>query len=83
MAWRLELVGSDNGGSPERRTVFELGEIGAPTDLDGVGFDLATSQRILCELQHAVVARQEQALKEKGLLAVATGRSHAFAQGLS
>jgi hypothetical protein len=42
MAWRLELVGSDNGGSPERRTVFELGEIGAPTDLDGVGFDLAT-----------------------------------------
>ncbi len=67
MAWRLELFRSDEGGSPERRTVIELGEIGAPADLEGVGFDLMTSQRILCELQHAVVALQEQALKEKAM----------------
>ncbi len=65
MGWRLELVGSDDCGPPERLTVCELGEIDAPADLDGVGFDLVTSQQIVCNLQRAVVVVQERALKSK------------------
>ena len=65
MGWRLELVGSDDCGPPERLTVCELGEIAAPVDLDGVGFPLITSQRVLCDLQHAIVIIQERALKSK------------------
>ena len=68
MAWKLELVQSPDCGPPERFTVAELGEIAAPTDLDGVGFDSATSQQILRELQRAVVAIQERALKAKAVL---------------
>ena len=68
MVWRLELVGSDDVGPPERLTVFELGEIGAPSDLDGVGVDLKTSHRVLREVQRAVVALQERALKAKAAL---------------
>ena len=68
MAWRLELVRSHDCGPLERFTVCELGEIAAPMDLDGVGFDLMTSQRILCDLQRAVVAVQEGALKAKAAL---------------
>ncbi len=49
MGWRLELIGSDDCGPPERLTVCELGEIAAPVDLDGVSFDLSSSQRVLCE----------------------------------
>jgi len=65
MGWRLELVGSNDCGPPERLTICELGEIAAPVDLDGVGFDLITSQRVLCDLQHAIVVIQERALKSK------------------
>ena len=68
MAWRLELVRSDDDGPPERFMVSVLGEITLPTDLDGVGFDLTTSQRILCELQRAVVGLQERALKARAVL---------------
>jgi len=72
MVWKLELVGSDDVGPSERLTVFELGEIGAPWDSDGVGVDLKTSHRILGELQRAVVALQERALKRKaGLIRLA------------
>jgi hypothetical protein len=53
---------------PERFKVCELGEVTAPAELDGVGLDLATSQRILCDLQHAVVTVQERALKAKAPL---------------
>ena len=65
MGWRLELVGSDDCRTPERLTVCELGEIAAPLDPDGVGLDLITSQRVLCDLQHAIVVMQERALKSK------------------
>lgn len=68
MVWRLELVRSLDCGPSERFTVSELGEIAAPTDLDGVGFDLTTSQRIQCDLQRAVVAVQGRALKAKAAL---------------
>lgn len=68
MVWKLELVGSDDVGPSERLTVFELGEIGAPWDLDSVGVDLKTSHRILGELQRSVVALQERALKTKATL---------------
>lgn len=68
MVWRLELVRSLDCGPSERFTVSELGEIAAPTNLDGVGLDLKTSQRIQCDLQRAVVAVQGRALKAKAAL---------------
>ena len=68
MVWRLELVRSLDCGPSERITVSEVGEIPALTHLDGVGFDLTTSQRVQCDLQRAVVAVQGRALKAKAAL---------------
>jgi hypothetical protein len=62
------LVRTHDCDPPERFKVCELGEITAPAELDGVGLDLATSQRILCDLQHAVVTVQQRALKAKAAL---------------
>jgi hypothetical protein len=62
------LVRTHDCDPPERFKVCELGEITAPAELDGVGLDLATSQRILCDVQHAVVTVQERALKDKSAL---------------
>jgi hypothetical protein len=68
MGWKLELVRSPDFGPPERFTVSALGEIAVPVDLDGVGFDLVTFQRILFDLQRTVVTIQERALKAKAML---------------
>ena len=68
MGWELELVRSPDFGPPERFTVSALGEIAVPVDLDGVGLDLVTSQRILFDLQRTVVTIQERALKAKAML---------------
>ena len=68
MPSKIELVRTHYCGQPERITVCELGEISAPADLDGVGLDLTTAQRILCDVQHPVVTVQERALKAKAAL---------------
>jgi hypothetical protein len=39
------------GGPPQRFTVCEAGEVTPSADLDGLGLDLATSQRIAGEVQ--------------------------------
>ena len=71
LSWLDQTIADRQSGSRsaslERslRRRCELGEIAAPADLDGVGFDLMTSQQVLCDLQRTVVVVQERALKGK------------------
>ncbi|MEJ2410928.1 MAG: hypothetical protein P8Y48_16910 [Novosphingobium sp.] len=65
MTWQLEMVRVDDGGRLERMPVIELGMIGAPSGVDGVGMHLTTAQYVLSALQSAVVTIQEQALKAR------------------
>lgn len=62
MFWKVCLVGNDDCGREKRFDLAELGEIGAPDRIDGVGVTLSTGRQILGGLQRAVVCVQETAL---------------------
>ena len=61
MGWKLELV--ETGSASHRIEVASLGEIVAPADVDDIGLDHDTAQRMLGDIQRAVVALQEAALQ--------------------
>ncbi|MEQ9691626.1 MAG: hypothetical protein RLO48_18035, partial [Bauldia litoralis] len=59
--WKLELV--ETGSASHRIEVVSLGEIVAPASVDDIGLDHDTAQRMLGDIQRAVVALQEAALQ--------------------
>ncbi|MEQ8992746.1 MAG: hypothetical protein RLO46_13075, partial [Pseudomonadales bacterium] len=61
MGWKLELV--ETGSASHRIEVVSLGEIVAPASVDDIGLDHDTAQRMLGDIQRAVVALQEAALQ--------------------
>ena len=65
MGWKLELVETGQGPASRRIAVARLGEIGAPASVEDIGLDHGTAQRILGDIQHAVVALQEAGLRAK------------------
>lgn len=67
MGWMLELVQTDPCGERERLRVAELGEIAAPSHVDDVGLGLTTAQKLLGQVQQAIVAIQEAALRTKAM----------------
>jgi hypothetical protein len=67
MGWMLELVHTGSSGERERLRVAELGEVVAPSHVDEVGLGLSMAQRLLGQLQQAIVAIQEAALRAKAV----------------
>ena len=65
MGWKLELVETGHGPASRRIAVARLGEIGAPASVEDIGLDHGTAQRMLADIQHAVVALQEAGLRAK------------------
>jgi hypothetical protein len=65
MGWKLELVETGHGPASRRIAVAQLGEIGAPASVEDIGLDHGTAQRMLADIQHAVVALQEAGLRAK------------------
>lgn len=67
MGWMLELVQTDPCGERERLRAAELGDIAEPSHVDDVGLGLTTAQRLLGQLQQAIVAIQEAAMRAKAV----------------
>ncbi len=65
MGWKLELVGTGSASAARRIEVARLGEIVAPASVEDIGLDHGTAQRMLGDIQRAVVALQEAALRAK------------------
>src|SRR3546814_14457399 len=63
MVWKLERVETCPGSGARRMEVACLGEVVAPASVDGIGLDRGMTQRLLGDIQHAVVALQEAALQ--------------------
>src|SRR3546814_11630364 len=63
MGWKLELVETCPASGARRMEVAWLGEVVAPASVDGIGLDHGMTQRLLGDIQHAVVALQEAALQ--------------------
>ncbi|MEQ9151637.1 MAG: hypothetical protein RLO06_09085 [Parvibaculum sp.] len=63
MSWKLELVETGPASGARRMEVAWLGEIVAPASVDGIGLDHGMAQRLLGDIQQAVVALQEAALQ--------------------
>ena len=61
MGWKLELV--ETGSASHRIEVVSLGEIVAPASVDDIGLDHDMAQRMLGDIQRAVVALQEAAMQ--------------------
>ena len=62
MGWKLELVETGPATRARRMEVAWLGEIAAPAGVDDIGLDHCMAQRLLGDIQRAVVAVQEAAL---------------------
>lgn len=62
MVWSVCLLGENGDGEARRVDLLQLGSLAAPSDIDGLGINLATSKQLLFELQQAVVTIQEAAL---------------------
>ena len=65
MGWKLELVETGRGTASRRIAVARLDEIVAPASVEDIGLNHGTAQRILGDIQRAVVALQEDALRAK------------------
>ncbi len=63
MSWKLELVETGPARVARRIEVARIGDIVAPAAVDEVGLDHGTAQRLLGDIQRAVVALQEVALR--------------------
>ena len=62
MGWKLELVETGPATRARRMEVAWLGEIAAPAGVDDIGIEHGMAQRLLGDIQRAVVALQEVAL---------------------
>ena len=62
MVWSVCLLGENEDGEARRVDLLQLGSLAAPSNVDDLGINLATSKQLLLELQQAVVTIQEAAL---------------------
>ncbi len=63
MVWSVCLLGEGVDGVTQRIDLLALGAIPSPDDIDEIGITQTTGRRLLSELQQAVVALQEAALR--------------------
>jgi hypothetical protein len=63
MVWSVCLLGEGVDGVTQRIDLLALGAIPSPNDIDEIGVTQTTGRRLLSELQQAVVALQEAALR--------------------
>ena len=63
MGWKLELADAGPSSGARRLEVGWLGEIDAPASVEDIGLNHGTAQRVLGDIQRAVVALQEAALQ--------------------
>ncbi len=72
MTWIIKLCEVEDGKRRER-TVFTLGEVGAPISIDDVGLSLEEGKAVMAAIQRAVVSIQSSALAEYARTKVRNG----------
>ncbi len=63
MTWVIKLCQVADGKRRER-TVFTLGDIGAPIEIDDVGLSLEQGKAVMAAIQSAIISVQSSALAE-------------------